>query len=116
MIPIQITYRHFPASEALSALIRDESSKLERFSDRITRCHVVVEIPHKHRRTGRHFHVRVDVAVPGCVLTAGREPDEHAEHENAFLAVSEAFECSRRQLQEYGRRLRHEGQRDHAMP
>ena len=33
--------------------------------DRIVRCEVMIETPHRHHRNGRQFHVRVRLTVPG---------------------------------------------------
>lgn len=101
--PVHITYRDFPSSEALSARINEEVLKLGQFYDRITSCHVVVELPHKHKVHGRHFRIKVDVSLPGKVISVGRDPAEHREHEDPYLTVTEIFHIARRQLQDYVR-------------
>lgn len=98
-IPLQITYRGLSSSDALSHVIREEADKLEEFYDKITSCRVVVDQPHKHHRKGKHFHVRVDLTVPGNELVAARDPAEHDSHEDPFVAVSDAFRAARRMLQ-----------------
>ena len=40
---IQITSRHEKASASLQQTIKDEFSKLEKHSDRITSCHVIID-------------------------------------------------------------------------
>jgi putative sigma-54 modulation protein len=40
---IQITSRHEKASPSLKQTITDEFDKLEKFSDKITSCHVVID-------------------------------------------------------------------------
>lgn len=105
-IPLQITYRGFSSSEALSHVIREEADKLEEFCDRITSCRVVVEQPHRHHRKGKHFHVRVDVTVPGNELVAGRDPANNESYEDPFVAVAESFTAMRRMLQDYTQRRR----------
>jgi len=47
-IPLQITIRDIPASDALEARIRKKAAKLEEFHPRITRCRVMVEEARKH--------------------------------------------------------------------
>ena len=63
-IPLQITYRGMSSSPSVDALITERTHKLERFSDRIVRCHVIIDVPHRHHRQGRHFSVHVDVTTP----------------------------------------------------
>lgn len=109
LTPLQITFRHMDPSDALRAHIESEAAKLEDLHHRITHCHVIVEQPHLHHRQGRPFRVHVDLAVPGRAISAGRAP-AHASHEDAHLAVAEAFDAARRQLvghqQAQGRRGR----------
>jgi ribosome-associated translation inhibitor RaiA len=105
-IPLQITYRGFSSSDALSHVIKEEADKLEEFFDRITGCRVVVEQPHRRHRKGKHFHVRIDLTVPGTELVVGRDPAEHDQYEDPFVAVAEAFTAMRRMLQEYSAKRR----------
>ncbi len=104
--PIQIRFRDMEPSPALEEHIRDWASKLEEYSSQITHCRVVVEAPHKHHQQGRLFHCLVDVAVPGRHVVAGRNPDEHASHEDAYVAIRDAFRAARRSLEEHVRRRR----------
>lgn len=103
---LQITYRGMSPSDALSDHIREQAGKLEQFFDGIVGCHVVVEEPHRHQRQGKHFHVRVDLHVPGKEIVAGYGHGEKDVHEDPYLAVSDAFEAARRQLQHYAEGLR----------
>jgi ribosomal subunit interface protein len=104
--PVQITFRDVPSSPAIEARIREEAAELERYYDRIQRCRVVVELPHRHHQQGNLFGVRVDLTVPGAELVTGREPGTHHAHEDVYVAIRDAFEAARRQLQDHVRRLR----------
>ncbi|MCP3098501.1 HPF/RaiA family ribosome-associated protein [Myxococcus sp. K15C18031901] len=98
---LQITYRRMATSEALNEHIRDHAEKLEQFFDGIVGCHVVVDEPHRHKQHGKQFRVRVDLHVPGKDITADGEPGDATSHEDPYLAVTDAFEAARRQLQHY---------------
>lgn len=113
-IPLQITFRGFSTSEALSEAIRAEADKLEEFYDKITSCRVVVEQPHKHQSKGNHFHVRVDITVPGSELVASRDPAEHESFEDPFVAVAESFRAARRMLQTHAEKRRGDVKRHEA--
>ena len=102
-IPLQITVRDVQHSDALEARIREKAAKLEQFHPRIMSCRVTVEEAHKHRNQGRHFQVRLDVRVPGREIVANRD---HAE--DPYVALREAFDAAKRQLEELARSQRGE--------
>lgn len=97
-IPLQITVRDFPQSEALEARIREKAAKLEEFHPRITSCRVTVEEMRKHHHQGRHFQVSLDIRVPGKEIVVN-----HAHDEDAYVALREAFGAAKRQLEEVAR-------------
>jgi len=101
----QITFRHLDTSEAVKGVIERRVAELEQFFDRITSCRVVVEASHHHRR-GRLYHVSVNLAVPGSEIVVNRDPSEHHSHEDIHVAVRDAMDAARRQLEDHVRRLR----------
>jgi ribosomal subunit interface protein len=105
-IPVQVTFRHMSVSEAVEAQCWKEAAKLERYFDRITACRVVIEQPHRHHRKGNLYQVRVDLTVPGSEIVVTREPPAHAADEDLQVALREAFDTTRRELEDYARRLR----------
>ena len=105
-IPLQLTLRNMPPSEAIEAHIRERATKLDAFSDRIMSCRVVVEAPHRHHHKGKLYHVRIDMTVPGGELVVNREPSKHASHKDVYVAIRDAFGGARRKLQDYVRRQR----------
>ncbi len=102
-LPLQITFRDLPPSQAIEENIRKKAEKLERYHRKITGCHVVVEMPHKHHHQGRIFCVRIDVTIPGAELVASREAAEDHSHEDVYVAIRDAFEAVNRQLEERSR-------------
>jgi ribosomal subunit interface protein len=103
-LPIQITFRNLDRSEAIEAKIRERAEKLDTYYKGIISCRVAVEAQHKHHQHGNHYHVRVDVTVPDGELVASREPDEHHSYADVYVAIRDAFDVIRRQLEDYGRR------------
>ena len=73
-IPLQITTRDLQLSESDERMIRQAAGKLEAFWGRITSCRVLVEVPHRRRRTGLLYNVRIDLGVPGGELAITRRP------------------------------------------
>ena len=100
-IPLQITLRNIAKSKAVEAAIRRRAGKLDRFHRRIVSCRVVVEIPSRHKQQGKEFVVRLDIKVPGAEIAVNRDHSE-----DAFVAVRDAFDAARRQLEDHARRKR----------
>jgi cold shock CspA family protein len=125
LIPTQINFRGLAHSNTLEADIRERIAWLEQFYSGIVRCRVLVEVPHRHRHDGRHFQVRIDITVPGgAPIVVSHEPSLHgplidvseaehhkdteieAVHRYAHVAIHEAFDAARRQLQDFAREQR----------
>ncbi|MBI5889920.1 MAG: ribosome-associated translation inhibitor RaiA [Nitrosomonadales bacterium] len=100
-IPLQITIRDFEQSEALEIRVRDKAKKLDEFFDHIMSCRVVVAMSHKHQQQGKHFNVRIDIGVAGGEIVVNRD---HAE--DVYVALRDAFDAAKRQVQDYAHKLR----------
>ena len=101
-LTLQITIPGVPRSEALEARIREDAAKLEQFNPRITSCRVTVDETEKHHRLGRQFRVHVEARAPGHVDAVSTL--HH--HEDVYVAVRDAFDSVRRQLEEAVREAR----------
>ncbi|OGI43434.1 MAG: 30S ribosomal protein S30 [Candidatus Muproteobacteria bacterium RBG_16_64_11] len=100
-IPLQITLRDMPPSEAVETRIREKAQKLDSFYDRIMSCRVVVESPQRHQHQGKLHSVRIDLSVPGAELVVNR-----VQHEDIYVAIRDAFNAIGRKLEDYARRQR----------
>lgn len=107
-IPLEITFHNMDRSEAVEANIREKAVKLERYFDRIVGCRVVIEAPHKHRRKGKLFDVRIDISVPGKDILVNRNGPKNHAHEDVYVAVRDAFNAATRQLEDHARKVRGE--------
>ena len=105
-VPLQITFRHMDSSEAVATRIRERVAELERFFDRIVSCRVVVECRHPRHQQGNLFRVRVDLKVPGREIVVGRDPVAHHAYEDVYIALRDAFDASRRLLEDHIRERR----------
>ena len=127
-LPLQITFRNMPPSQAIEDNIREKTSKLESFYDRIMSCRVIVEAPHRHHRKGKAYEVRIDLTVAGGELVINRspkrlkaaksalaespeaklieshEPSKHGARADVYVAIRDAFNAAGRRLQDYARR------------
>ena len=102
-VPLKITFRHMDQSPALEARIRQRAQDLERFSDHIIACHVTVESSHRRRQQGNLFEVRIDCVLPGREIAVGRDRGLNHAHEDAHVAVRDAFDALRRRLEDHAR-------------
>lgn len=100
MQTIDVTFRGMTPSASVQAEIERKTDRLARNFGRISRCSIIVEQPHLHRERGNHFHVRLDVSVPGREIAVSHEAARDAD---VYVAVAGAFRAARRQLQDYAR-------------
>ena len=103
-VPLELSFRNMDPSEAVEAKVRERVDKLETFFGRINACRVVVEAPHRHHHKGKIYHVRIEIGVPGRTLIVDRDPGRHHAHEDVYVAIRDAFDAARRQLEDHSRR------------
>src|SRR5438309_3765164 len=124
ILPVQITFRNMPPSDAVAARVQEEAKKLDEFYRRITSCRVIIETPHRHHKWGEHFHVRIELGVPRGKIVVRHEPnlhnamqggteegwmkhiEAHPQYKNINLVIRDALKAARRRLQDYVRRQR----------
>ena len=107
-LELQVTFRDVEPSRGIEQAIRDKAAKLDQFYDRITSCRVVVAAPHRHHHKGRLYNVRIDLTVPGGELVVNRDNSHAAAHHDVNVAIRDAFDAARRQIQDFARRRRGE--------
>jgi cold shock CspA family protein/ribosome-associated translation inhibitor RaiA len=98
-LSVQIAFHNLRPSEEIDSQIRAEAERLEDVFDRITSCRVVVDVPHRRRhREGKSYQVRIDLKLPGQEIVINRELSQHGDHRDLDIAVRDAFDEARRQL------------------
>ena len=105
----QITFHGLTHSPRLEADILVRVVWLETFYQGIVSCRVVIEVPHRHHRHGRHIHVTIELAVAnGHAIVIRHESTQHSALNDAAasMAIHEAFDAARRRLQDFARRQR----------
>jgi cold shock CspA family protein len=121
---LQITFRNMKPSEEIEGWIRAEAAKLDTLYSQVMGCRVAVEVPHRHHKRGRPYHIRIDLTVPGGEIVVKREPSLSARarqldereikknsevkiiHKSLRTAINDAFKAAGRRLQDYARRQR----------
>jgi ribosomal subunit interface protein len=100
-LPLQVTFRNIPSSEAIEAHIVEKAAKLDKYYDRIMSCKVVVDSTQRRQRQGKLYGVRIDITVPRKEMAVTRE-----ENEDVYVAIRDAFNSASRRLEEHARRER----------
>ena len=111
----QICFDDIPIDEQVREAALDAIADLERLSDRITGCHVVISQPHRHHQRGRLYSVRIDLFVPGAEIVVNRDHHLDHAHEDVLVALRDAFLVARRLLEDHLHRLRGE-EKAHLLP
>ncbi len=107
-LPIQITYRGCQESEAITNSIQKHAEHLDRFCSDIMRCDVLIDVPHRHQAKGVLYHVRIDLTVSGKEIVVCRDPSKNKAHKDLYVAIRDAFDAARRQLEDFSRVRRHD--------
>lgn len=110
-LPIQVVFRNMDPSPAAEAKARNHAQKLERYFKNIMSCRVVIESNHRRHNKGKIYHVCIDLTLPNAELVVSREPSEHHAHEDVYVAIRDAFNAMKRQLQAH--RAKQRGQVKH---
>lgn len=97
----QIIWQNLSASDRIETKIRKHIAKLEKFSDRLSDCRVVIEVPHRHHHQGNIYHIQINLTFPGDELVVNRQPPAQQAHEDLHIAIRDAFESAECQLKDY---------------
>ncbi len=109
-VPLQVVFEGIGHSDAIETRVREEVGKLEKFYDRITSARVVVVRPQHRHLKGDTYQARIHLTVPGAPdILVNTDPALNHAHEDAYVAIRDAFKAARRQLQD----LQRERQPDH---
>jgi ribosomal subunit interface protein len=100
-LPVHIQFHGMEHSDALAVSAREYAHKLEAFAADIMACRVGIDLEQKHKQQGRPFSVSIDLTLPGVELVVNR-----VQHEDVHLALREAFDNMKRQLEDHVRRRR----------
>jgi cold shock CspA family protein/ribosome-associated translation inhibitor RaiA len=130
-IPLQITFRNMPPSEAIENNVREKAARLDSLYDGIMSCRIIIEAPHRRHHKGKAYQVSIDMTVPTGKIVVNRapkrldtaktppgpeelendlieshEPSKHGAHEDLYVAIRDAFNAAARKLRDHARRRR----------
>ncbi len=94
LIPLQIKFLNMQRAASITQDIAARVDELGSLHGRIVRCHVSVEIPHKHHHSGNAIEVRISLALAGeLVVTRKSSPTA-----TPAKPVQQAFDALMRQM------------------
>jgi len=101
--PLELNYHDVPRSQWSEELIRERSSRLERFSDQIVSCQVIVSQPHRHQHKGNAYRVSIEVRLPrNRRLAVTEEPTAVEQQSDLRSVIQNAFSAMERRLRSTG--------------
>jgi cold shock CspA family protein len=106
-VPFDITFHDCEPSEAIRSEVEQHASRLEKFGDHITACHVAVTAPATRHRQGNLFSIHIRVVMPqhkDIVVT--KTHGDLPEHEHVSVAIKDAFGSAQRQIEDAVREMR----------
>jgi cold shock CspA family protein len=108
-VPLEIAFKDVEKTPEVEADIRDRVDKLEQVYDQIISCHISVERPHKHQRSGSPYRVRIDVRVPPRHEIVVKQESGYGDmHDPLNIVLEKAFDSVERELEDVKERQRHE--------
>src|SRR5574341_2613484 len=97
---LQLRFIGMQPSPAVETAAREKAAKLDQFRPDLMACRVAIELLDKHQHQGQHYAVRIDVTLPGGELSVDRVMNE-----DVYVALRDAFDDMRRQIQDSARRV-----------
>jgi len=99
-MPLEIRFHNIASSPTLEAAVCEQFRKIERFAPDLISCRVTIDSPHQRHEHGGLFAVTIDLRFAGGEVVASRRPSARHAHEDAQVAVNDAFAAARRQLED----------------
>ena len=106
-VPLELTFEGLEPSDELRDEVERQLAHLEKFSARITSCHVIVHGASRRHRQGGSYRVDVRIAMPqGRDVVVNTAHGDRPETEHPKVAIAEAFAAARRRLEDAVREMR----------
>jgi len=112
---VTIRFEGLPVSEALREDILRHARKLWQIAPQLQSCDVAVRHAEHRHQHGNRYLVHVHAVMRGATFEAGRTPAKDHPHEDAYVAVRDAFDAMLRQVSEHVRGVRGGGARVSAL-
>jgi ribosome-associated translation inhibitor RaiA len=98
-----VVFHNADPSDAVRSRAEQLLERLHRFQPGIMHGTLTIEARHKHHHQGRVYHVSVNLHLPGYNVIVSHDPELNHAHEDVYVAMRDACEAARRQLEAYSR-------------
>jgi len=106
----EVHFHGIERSEAIETRIREKVSKLERHFQRITRCRVVLEAPHRNALRPLIYQIKIELDVPSRrPIVVCHERPANPNSDELGLAIRDAFEAAIRKVEDTSRKIGQRG-------
>jgi ribosome-associated translation inhibitor RaiA len=95
---LSVGFDGVPPSPALEEKAERIFRKLLQHYPRIMNASVIITARHHHHHQGNLFHVSVRLHLPDGDLCITRDPERNHAHEDPYVALRDAHDAARRQL------------------
>ena len=112
---VTIRFEGLPVSEALREDVLRRARKLWQMAPQLQSCDVAVRHAEHRHLHGNRYLVHVHAVMRGATFEAGRTPAKDHSHEDAYVAVRDAFDAMQRQVSEHMRGMRDVGKQPSPM-
>lgn len=99
--PLDLCFRHDLEGEHIKDFVHSMAAKLNRFSDHIEHCRVVLDQSGVQHQRNRLYHVTINIEAPGKTITVKHDSETDSGFENLYLSIHFAFGAAIRRLQRY---------------
>ena len=99
----RVHFHNVDRSPAVEERARELLERLYRFNDRISACTLSVHGRPGGQLKGAPFTVKIELTVPGAQIHADSHHGTGVDHDDVYLALRDAFENAKRQLQDLHR-------------
>jgi len=101
----QVSFQNLEHSDAVERDILEKVEHLHQLHPRLAGCRVVVDAPHRDKKKGRIYEVRIDMSVPGKDISVTREAGLNHAHEDIYVAIRDSFDAAKRLLDDRERKM-----------
>lgn len=106
-VPLEINFHNMDRSEAMESRVQSRVARLERITDTIIKCRVVLDAVHKQPH-GSPLSISIKLGLPGKDIVVKREQRRHESKGDTYQVIGVAFDIAERQLEEHLRISRHD--------
>lgn len=106
-VPIEISFHNMDRSEAMEARVQSRLARLEKMTDSLISCRVVLEAVGK-QPLGSPLSISIRLGLPGKDIVVKKEQRRHEMKGDAYQVIGVAFDIVERQIEEHLRINRHD--------